>query len=76
MFPLVAALGIDDFLSGLILGCLLGVFLAPRIWSWLAWREWKDASDQVTRETRLADQVIERMRREVYQPDGPDGHRA
>jgi hypothetical protein len=44
-------------LGGLILGLVLGLILGPVIRSWLAWREYTEAS----RAARLADDVLRRM---------------
>lgn len=52
--------GGDDFLVGLLVGCVTGVLVGPAFRSWQSYREWTDAS----REARLADRLLERL--EVY----------
>jgi hypothetical protein len=49
--------GLDGFLVGLLVGGGLGLLAGPAIRSWLAHREWEDAS----READLADRLLERM---------------
>lgn len=48
-------------LIGLILGFALGLVVGPAIRSWLAWREYSEAS----REARLAEDVLRRMSESV-----------
>jgi hypothetical protein len=47
----------DDFLVGILVGCVIGVLVGPAFRSWQSYREWTEAS----REARLADRLIERM---------------
>jgi hypothetical protein len=49
--------GLGGFLAGLIVGGGLGLLAGPAIRSWLAYREWEDAS----READVADRLLERM---------------
>jgi hypothetical protein len=44
-------------LTGLLLGIVIGLLLGPLVRSWLAWREYTEAS----REARLHDEVLRRM---------------
>jgi hypothetical protein len=44
-------------LIGLVLGIVIGLLLSPLLRSWLAWREYAEAS----REARLAEGVLRRM---------------
>jgi hypothetical protein len=44
-------------LVGLLLGFVLGLLVGPMIRSWLAWREYTDAS----REARLTEDVLRHM---------------
>lgn len=45
-----------EFAAGLILGVVAGFFLYPLYWSWVAWREYKNSSQQARRiEDVLAD---------------------
>lgn len=53
----VRGLGLDGFLVGLLVGGGLGLLAGPAIRSWLAFREWQDAS----READLTDRLLERM---------------
>lgn len=71
----VIAAHVADFVSGLILGTLLGLLLAPRVWSWLAWREWRDASREADRERRLNEELLERMEADPLEPDGRGSRR-
>lgn len=48
---------------GLVLGIVIGLLLGPLVRSWLAWREYVDAS----REARLTDDVIRFMSEPVDQ---------
>jgi hypothetical protein len=48
------------FAAGLILGVVVGFFLYPLYWSWIAWREHQEASRQARRiEDVLADMTPE-----------------
>jgi hypothetical protein len=42
---------------GLVLGFILGLMVGPLVRSWLAWREYADAS----REARLTEDVLRHM---------------
>ena len=53
--------GLGSFITGLVVGIGIGLLLAPMLRSWLAWREWLDASQ----EARLTDAVLDRMEREL-----------
>jgi len=53
----VTSAGVGGFLAGLIVGAGLGLLAGPAIRSWLAYREWEDAS----READVADRLLERM---------------
>jgi hypothetical protein len=44
-------------LTGLLLGIVIGLLLGPLVRSWLAWREYTEAS----REARLHDEVLRAM---------------
>jgi Na+/glutamate symporter len=46
-------------LVGLLIGIVIGLVIGPVIRSWLAWREYVEAS----REARLHDEVLRRMDR-------------
>jgi hypothetical protein len=65
------AAGVDSssgFVVGLALGGFTGFLVGPAIRSWLAHREWAEAS----REARLADRLLERMEIEAEGHEGPD----
>jgi len=49
--------GSGDLVVGLLIGCVLGVFVGPAFRSWQMYREWADAS----REARLTDRLLDRM---------------
>jgi hypothetical protein len=53
----VTGAGLGGFVIGLIVGGGLGLLAGPAIRSWLAFREWDDAS----READLADRLLERI---------------
>ncbi len=57
---LVAAAADGGFLVGLAIGLCIGFLIGPAVRSWLAVREWAEAS----RQARLADRVIARMETE------------
>jgi hypothetical protein len=44
-------------LFGLVIGILVGLLLGPALRSWLAWREYVEAS----REARLHEEILRRM---------------
>jgi len=56
-FLAVTSAGLGGFLAGLMVGGGLGLLAGPAIRSWLAYREWEDAS----READVADRLLERM---------------
>jgi hypothetical protein len=47
----------SGFIVGLTLGSFTGFLVGPAVRSWIAHREWAEAS----REARLADRLLERM---------------
>jgi hypothetical protein len=49
--------GAGDFIAGLLIGAAAGFLFGPAVRSWMAWREWNDAS----RRARLTDEVLARM---------------
>jgi hypothetical protein len=49
--------GVDGFLVGLLVGGCLGLLIGPVMRSWLAHREWEEASH----EADVADRLLERM---------------
>ena len=51
----------DDFLVGILVGCVIGVLVGPAFRSWQSYREWSEAS----REVRLADRLLTRLEAEV-----------
>ena len=57
----------SGFVVGLVLGGITGVLVAPVIHTWLAHREWMEAS----REARLADRLLERMELDAGLDEGP-----
>lgn len=57
----------SGFVVGLVLGGFTGFIVAPAIHTWLAHREWMEAS----REARLADRLLERMEIETDGAEGP-----
>lgn len=57
---------LGDFLPGLAIGVVVGLLLARAFWSWIAWRQWRDASSEADRRAaRLADEVLQRMEQDV-----------
>jgi hypothetical protein len=58
---MVAAGGSGDLLVGLLIGCCLGIVVGPAFRAWQIHREWADASH----EAGLADQLLDRMERDV-----------
>jgi hypothetical protein len=52
--------GGDDFIVGLLVGCIIGVLVGPAFRSWQSYREWTEAS----REARLADRLLIRLEAE------------
>jgi hypothetical protein len=50
-----------SFIAGLLVGIGIGFLLGPAVRSWLAFREWADAS----RQARLADDILSRMERDA-----------
>lgn len=55
-----------EFVAGVIVGVVSGFFLYPLFWSWVAWREYRDAS----RRARRIDDVLTDMSPEPGQLDG------
>jgi hypothetical protein len=49
--------GYGDFVAGLVIGVAVGFLVGPAVRSWMAWREWTEAS----RQARLTDEVLARM---------------
>jgi hypothetical protein len=60
--------GGDDFLVGLLVGCVIGVLVGPAFRSWQSYREWTEAS----REVRLADRLLTRLEAEADLEAGTD----
>ena len=60
--------GGDDFVVGLLVGCVIGVLVGPAFRSWQSYREWTDAS----REVRLADRLLMRLEAEADLREGTD----
>lgn len=52
-----------EFAAGLIVGVVSGFFLYPLFWSWVAWREYREAS----RRARRIDDVLTDMSLEPKQ---------
>jgi hypothetical protein len=52
-----------EFAGGLIVGVIGGFFLYPLFWSWVAWREYREAS----RRARRIDDVLTDMSLEPKQ---------
>jgi hypothetical protein len=50
-----------SFVAGLLVGIGIGFLLGPAVRSWLAFREWADAS----RQARLTDDILARMERDA-----------
>jgi hypothetical protein len=44
--PAIVSAADGQFLAGLIIGVFVGLLLGPLLRSWLAWREWVDASKE------------------------------
>jgi hypothetical protein len=53
----VTSTGLGGFLAGLLVGGCLGLLAGPVMRSWLAYREWEEAS----READVTDRLLERM---------------
>ena len=58
----------DDFLVGILVGCVIGVLVGPAFRSWQFYREWSE----VSREVRLADRLLTRLEAEVDLEAGTD----
>lgn len=72
MVALVEGSRLGDFFAGLAIGALLGLVLARAFWSWVAWREWRHASEEADRRTgRLSEEVLERMEEDLSRGDRP-----
>jgi hypothetical protein len=52
--------GYGSFIAGFLIGAGITFILGPAVRSWLAYREWADAS----RQARLTDEILARMQRE------------
>jgi hypothetical protein len=63
--PAIIAAAEGQFIAGLIIGVLLGLLLGPVLRSWLAWREWVDAST----EADLTERFLARWEREESRSD-------
>jgi hypothetical protein len=57
---MLATAGFDEFLAGLLIGVFLGLVLGPVLRSWLAWREYVEAS----READLTERLLEHLAEE------------
>ena len=57
MFTATAPAHFVQFSAGAAVGMFLGLFVGPRLRSWLGWRDWVDAS----READLADRPLKRF---------------
>ena len=55
-----------EFVAGVIVGVVSGFFLYPLFWSWVAWREYREAS----RRARRIDDVLTDMSPEPGQFEG------
>lgn len=57
--------GADALIAGFLLGVLVGLVLARAVWSWIAWREWRDARRVAEiderREARLERELLRRI---------------
>jgi hypothetical protein len=72
MAALVEGSRFGDFMAGLAIGTLIGLLLARAFWSWIAWREWRDASGEADRRTaRLSDEVLQRMEEDLTRDNPP-----
>ena len=49
--------GYGTFIAGFLLGAGIGFLLGPAVRSWLAYREWAEAS----REAHMAEEILSRM---------------
>lgn len=64
-----AAVGVavdGQFVAGLLIGVFLGLLVGPILRSWLAWREWVEAS----READLTERFLARWEEEGARSDG------
>jgi uncharacterized membrane protein YccC len=72
MVPLADASRFGDFIAGLAIGILAGLLVARVFWSWVAWRQWRDASHEADRRAALlSDEVLERMEQDLTRRDVP-----
>jgi hypothetical protein len=62
--------GYGAFIAGLFVGMAVGFLAGPAVRSWLARREWMEASRQV----RLTDEVLARLEADLSSPEAYDGH--
>jgi hypothetical protein len=53
--------GYGDFIAGLLAGASIGFLLRPAVHSWIAHREWAEAS----RQARLTEAILARMQRDA-----------
>lgn len=58
-----------EFVAGLIVGVVAGFLAYPLFWSWIAWREYQQAS----RRARRIDDVLQEMTRRSDGPADPEG---
>jgi hypothetical protein len=63
---IIAATTGGPFLAGLAIGVFLGLLVGPLLRSWVAWREWVQAS----READLADRFLTRMEQDEETREG------
>jgi predicted negative regulator of RcsB-dependent stress response len=55
-----------DFFAGLAIGIVVGLLLTRVFWSWIAWREWRDASAEANRRAaRMSDEVLQHMEQDL-----------
>jgi hypothetical protein len=66
MTSLVATGSGGDLIVGFVVGMAIGILVGPAFRSWVARREWNEAS----RRARLTDEVLARMQDEPPYPDG------
>jgi hypothetical protein len=68
----IVAAADGQFVAGVIIGVFLGLLLGPILRSWLAWREWVEAS----REAELTERFLARWEDETDRSrNGPSGSR-
>lgn len=64
--------GYGNFIAGFLLGASIAFLLGPAVRSWLAYREWADASKQA----RMTDQILARMQRDAGLRERTDSKKA